>query len=107
MIRKIRGVSSDQLDALMKTLEAYEARHPRAEIEGYLEDSFSIKLRIVDPDFQGVSRTDRHNAIWRELETLPEETLSYLSILLLLTPEERKTSFASLEFDDPAPSTLD
>jgi stress-induced morphogen len=107
MVRKIRGTSSEQLDAVMKSLEAYEARHPRAEIEGYSEDPLSIKLRIVAPDFQGLSRTDRHNAIWRELETLPEETLSYLSVLLLLTPEERKTSFASLEFDDPVPSTLD
>src|SRR5436190_24205581 len=103
---KVRGETDDDLDAVMKVLAKYEAQHPRAEIEGFRQGSFSIRIRIVDPDFANLSRTDRHDAIWKLLDELPEEVLSNLSTILLLTPEETKKSFANVEFDDPIPSTL-
>jgi hypothetical protein len=33
---------------------------------------------------------------------LPEATQSAITMLVLVTPEERKTSLLSLEFDDPS-----
>ena len=90
----------------MKVMAKYESQHPRAEFEGYRQNSVSIRIRIVDPDFAGVSRTDRHNAVWRVLDELPEEIQSHLSTILLLTPDEKKKSFANSEFDDPIPSKL-
>jgi stress-induced morphogen len=106
MIRRIRGQNSHQLDEFMRALEPYESEHPRAEIEAYLQNSVSIRIRIVDPDFSGLSKIQRHELVWKQFEALPEETLSYLSTLLLLTPDERTTSFASVEFDDPVRSRL-
>jgi len=37
---------------------------------------------------------------------LPDDVSSHLSLLPLLTPREKKTSFASSEFDDPVSSAL-
>ncbi len=34
--------------------------------------SVAIRVRIIDPDFRGVSRAERHEAIWRVLEDLPD-----------------------------------
>ena len=103
---EVRGRSDDYLNAVMQSLKKYEAQHPRAEIAGYRQNSVSIRIRIVDPDFANVSKTDRHNAVWRVLDELPEEIQSHLSTILLLTPEEKKMSFANCEFDDPIPSNL-
>src|SRR4051812_37939693 len=97
----IFGVTDHVLDEVINVLRAYETQHPHAEIEGYREDSASIRIRIVDPDFKGISRIDRHNKIWDILDHLSEETLNHLSILVLVTPEEKPKSIASLDFDDP------
>lgn len=106
MSMKLRGTTDKYLEAVMEVLAKYEAQHPHAEIEGYRQNSVSLRIRIVDPDFAGVSRTDRHNTVWRILDELPEEIQSHLSTILLLTPDEKKASFASFEFDDPVPSKL-
>jgi stress-induced morphogen len=102
----LRGRTDEYLDAVMTVLAKYESQHPRAEIVGYRQNSVSIRIRIVDPDFANISRTDRHDTVWRVLDELPEEIQSHLSTILLLTPDEKKKSFASLEFDDPVPSKL-
>jgi hypothetical protein len=43
---------------------------------------------------------------WKYLGQLPEDVQSDISTLLLLAPEETKTSFANIEFDDPVPSEI-
>ena len=91
---------------MLKVLAKYESQHPRAEIVAYRQNSVFIRIRIIDPDFGNVSRTDRHNEVWRVLDELPEEIQSDLSTVLLLTPDEKRTSFASCDFDDPIPSKL-
>src|SRR4051794_9391736 len=102
----VRGKRDEYLDAVMNALAKYEAQHPRAEIEGYRQNSVSLRLRIIDPDFAGMSKTDRHDELWRVLDELPEETQSQISTILLLSPDERAVSFASSEFDHPIPSKL-
>jgi len=44
--------------------------------------------------------------IWKYLETLPEHILVQITVLLSLTPDEAKTSFANMDFDHPIPSRL-
>ena len=61
----------------------------------------SIRLRIIDPDFQGMDRIARESAIWKLLHQLPEEVFVNITMLLLLTPEETAHSLASQEFDHP------
>jgi hypothetical protein len=103
---KIRGETDKYVDAVIVALAKYEAQHPHAEIEAYRQNSVSIRIRIIDPDFSNLDKTERHNEIWRFLDDLPEEIQSHVSTILLLTPNEKAKSFASVEFDDPVPSSL-
>jgi len=103
---KVRGKSDEYLDGVMTALAKYESQHPQAEIEGYRQNTVSIRIRIIDPDFTGISRTERHDLVWHVLDDLPEEIQSHVSTILLLTPAEAKRSFANVEFEDPVPSEL-
>ena len=106
MSTEIRGKSDPALQAIVNALANYEADHPRAEIVAYRHGSVSIRVRIVDPDLAGTSRSDRHDKVWSYLEPLPEDILSQISILLPLTPDEEPTSIGSLDFDHPLPTRL-
>ena len=106
MATRVSKASDGDLERLTQALAGYEAEHPRARIKVYRQNSVSLRARIIDPDFTGIDRGQRHEAIWRLIEGLPEETQSQLSILLLLTPEEAKRSFANVDFDHPIPSDL-
>jgi stress-induced morphogen len=87
--------------------ERYKPRHRKAKIEAYRYNPASVRVRIIDPDFAGKSIPEREDEVWTILEgTLPEEIRSDISILLLITPKERKESFASMEFDDPTPARM-
>ncbi len=101
---------SDKLDVqvrqVLDVLTAYEQAHPQAQIEGRRHNPVSIRLRIIDSDFQGVDRLDREPEIWKLLNKLPEEVFVNITMLLLLTPDEAEHSLASQEFDHPVPSPL-
>jgi stress-induced morphogen len=86
--------------------EKYGLQHPNATIEVYRYNPASIRIRIIDPSFAGKSLVERENIIWPIIESLPENVLTDITLLLLLTPKERKKSLGSLEFDDPTPSRL-
>ena len=75
-------------------------------IEAYRQNSVSVRIRIIDADFKGKGRAQREEEVWAALEQLPEDVAAEISLLLLLTPEEAKSSFASFEFDAPIPSKL-
>ena len=77
-----------------------------AQIEGRRHNPVSIRLRIIDPDFQGMDRIAREPEIWQLLKKLPEEVFVNITMLLLLTPEEVEHSLASQEFDHPIPSRV-
>jgi stress-induced morphogen len=84
----------------------YLPKHPRAVIDVYRHNSSSVRVRILDPDFARKDVTAREKMVWPVLETLPDNTLSDLAILLLLPPEDRESSLLSLEFDAPSRSRL-
>ncbi|MFO0969861.1 MAG: hypothetical protein U0793_30255 [Gemmataceae bacterium] len=94
------------LRQVVDALREYAENHSKAEIEAYRHNSVSIRVRILNPEFAGESRVQREEEVWAVLNKLPEETLAEVSLLLLLTPDEAKKSFASSEFDDPIPSRL-
>src|SRR5205085_938339 len=91
---------------IRESLAQYESSHPEADIQVRRQNSVSVRLRIIDPDFQGMDRVDRDSLVWRSLEKLPEQTQSQVTMVLLLTPEEAKTSFANLDFEHPVSSQL-
>lgn len=103
---EIRGKEDKTLEHFRDALTPYAREHPAASIVIYRQNSVSVRIRIIDPDFAGMSKGDRHEKIWKQLERLGEEELVEVSILLLLTPEETSKSYANLEFDDPVPSRI-
>jgi hypothetical protein len=105
-IKITRGTSDPGLDQFIAALEKFQADHPDADISVYRYGKYLVRVRIVDPGFAGQSRSQRHRLAWPYFESLPEETLSDLSSLLLLTPDEVSKSFANSEFDDPIPAVL-
>jgi stress-induced morphogen len=107
MTLKLRGKRSDPiLRQIAKALREYDQAHPQAVIEAYRQNSVSVRIRVVSPDFAGKSRAAREDEVWPFLDKLPADAAAEISLLLLLTPEEAKNSLASLEFDAPIPSQL-
>jgi stress-induced morphogen len=106
MAINIRGHSDAIIDKIVEALAPYEIDHPHAAIELYRQNPVSVRIRIVDPEFSGKSKPQRSQDAWAYLEHLPEAVQSDISTVLLLTPDETKTSFANFEFDDPIPSKL-
>ena len=102
----VRGKADDHLRQVARALRQFADAHPRADVVLYRQNSVSIRVRVISSHFHGLSRVDREDEIWAALETLPEEVLSEVSLLLLLTPAEAKESFANQEFDHPVPSRL-
>jgi stress-induced morphogen len=105
-VRVSRGKSDASIEQIVEQLERYEAEHPKAKIEVYRKNASSIRIRVIDPAFHTLSRSERSRMVWPLLRQLPEETLSEVSMVLLISPQEKKTSPVSLEFDDPSPSRL-
>jgi len=74
----------------------------------YRYNPASIRIRLVDGAFQGKSFSEREQLIEPLLETLPERIRTNITLLLLLTPKEAKSSddLMNLEFDKPTGSLL-
>lgn len=106
MSRTIRGARDDVLQAVSDALVAYEREHPHAVIELYRRNSVSIHIRVIDPDFADLDRLGRHHRVWACFEPLSEEIQSEITILLLLTPDETRKSYANVEFENPVSSSL-
>jgi hypothetical protein len=105
MARPDRSPHPDgQVQQILDVLAAYERTHPKAQIQGRRHSPVSIRLRIIDPDFQGRDRLEREPEVWKLLQQRPEEVFVNITMLLLLTPEEAEKSFASQESDHPIPS---
>lgn len=94
------------IESMIEALRAYELDHPGAQIDIYRQNSVSVRVRVIDPTFEGKTKVERNALVWTYLNTLSDDVQSDLSTLILLTPQETKSSLANFEFDDPIPSTL-
>ena len=78
--------------------------------DAYRYNSASIRVRIVDPQFEGLSDEQRDDRVEPLLRQLDEATQADIMNLLILAPneiEEFSPKFVvNLEFDDPSPSQL-
>ncbi|HVC97085.1 MAG TPA: hypothetical protein VND64_25625 [Pirellulales bacterium] len=102
-----RHPSHDRIvEQIVEALARYKARHAKASVEVKRQNSVSVRIRIIDPDYQRMDRVDRDTHAWEFLDDLPDETKADITMLLLLTPKEAKTSLANAEFEDPIPSRL-
>jgi hypothetical protein len=94
------------VQSVLDVLEAYKADHPKAKIGAYRRNNVSIRIRIIDPGFAGMDLVERDNLAWQYIERLSDDVQSQITMLVLVTPAETKTSFANMEYEDPSPSLL-
>ena len=81
--------------------------------DAYRYNSASIRVRVVDPGFEGMPREQRDALVERYLDQLPPETQRDIVTLFTFAPSElvrTPTTFReyllNTEFDDPSPSML-
>lgn len=81
--------------------------------DSYRYNSASIRVRVIDSRFEGLSREKRDALVEPFLDTLPTETQRDIVTLFTFAPSELARTPATLrefllntEFDDPSPSVL-
>jgi hypothetical protein len=94
------------VEQVLDVLAQYAEQHPNARIDAYRQNSASIRLRIIDPEFETIDRVRREELIWDILGGLPEGIQSQITLVLLLSPKEASLSLANFEFENPLPSNL-
>lgn len=94
----VREPSDPTTEAIAGAIRKYADAHSAAEADVYRYSPVSVRVRIIDPEFRGKTRSERHRTVWPLLYELDGDVLSELTMLLLLTPEEKDTSSANKEF---------
>ena len=90
---------------IRKLLEdRYLPDHPKAKMDVYRYNSASVRIRVIDPSFAGLDWIERDTLLWEMLEDLSEDTLSQITLLLCLAPNEIGKSMMNMEFEDPTPT---
>jgi hypothetical protein len=81
-----------------------------ARADAYQSNSASIRVRVIDPRFEGRSIGDRQDMVLPVLRRLPKETQEDILLLLTMAPSElggrNRHLLVNLEFENPRPSGL-
>ena len=62
-----------------------------------------LRVRIIDPRFTGLSRSDRRNLVMPSIRSLPEDAQLDITMLVLITEDELSSSGVNLEYEQPSP----
>lgn len=80
------------------------------EADAYRYNSASLRVRVIDPSFEGLSREERDDRVEPILATLDESTQADIMNLVLLCTGEVDESFraaiSNQEFEHPTESML-
>ena len=83
------------------------------QVDAYRYNPASIRVRVIDPRFQGKSSEERDAMVEPHLQRLPERTQADIMSLFTFAPSELMQTPATFrefllntEFDDPSPSIL-
>ncbi len=83
------------------------------QVNAYRYNKASIRVRVIDPRFEGLSSEERDAMVEPHLDRLPERTQADIMNLFTFAPSELQqppTAFKeyikNTEFDDPSPSML-
>ncbi len=81
--------------------------------DAYRYNLASIRVRVIDPQFEGMSREQRDAMVEPYLDMLPPETQRDIMTLFTFAPADLNRTPMTLrrhmlntEFDDPSPSML-
>ena len=102
----VETADDEVLRRIADKFEPYCRQHGHAKIHVQSRNPVTIWIRVIDPDFAGVDRADRHEILWKFIESLDENDLNQISLLLALTPQEAEKSPGSLSFEHPAVAYL-
>ena len=103
----VKGPEDGVTVALRDALQEYESAYPGSEASLYRQNNASVRLRIVDRRFEGMTKSRRHSHVWDFLaDRVSEEALSDISLLLAIAPAELGMSFANFEFEGSSSSQL-
>ena len=82
-------------------------------VDSYRYNSASIRVRVIDSRFEGMSREKRDAMVEEQLDKLPPETQRDIVTLLTFAPSELTRTATTLkeymqntEFDNPSPTML-
>jgi hypothetical protein len=80
-------------------------------VDCYRYNSASIRVRVIDSRFEGMSREKRDAMVEEQIDTLPSETQSDIVTLFVFAPSELTQTpktfrefMLNTEFDDPSPT---
>jgi hypothetical protein len=77
-------------------------------VDAYRYNSASLRVRVIDPVFQGKSQAQRDRLVSRLLDRLPVPIQADIVMLVTLTPNEARdfggSFLENLEFDNPSRS---
>lgn len=81
--------------------------------DAYRYNTASIRVRVIDPRFEGLSREQRDTMVEEHLDKLPPETQRDIVTLFTFAPSELQSTprtfreyMLNTEFDEPTPSAL-
>jgi stress-induced morphogen len=106
MPRLLRGESDDTLAAVSAALDEYERAHPGAQADLYRHGRFAVRVRVIDPAFEGLNRVSRQRLVWPYLRRLAADVVNEITVVLLVAPSEASTSYGNAEFEHPAPAAF-
>jgi stress-induced morphogen len=88
-----------------KKLEKTLGKHFE-KVEAYRFNPASIRVRIVDPRFEGKSPIEREDMVFPVLEELSRKTAEDILMLVLMAPGEEKArdnqAIINLDFEHPS-----
>jgi hypothetical protein len=80
------------------------------QVDAYRYNSASIRVRVIDSRFEGMSSPEREDLIFPIIDRLPKRTREDILLLLIMAPSERRGRtrhlLVNLEFENPLPSLL-
>ena len=83
------------------------------QVDAYRYNSASIRVRVIDPRFQGLSTENRDAMVEVYLDQLPERTQADIMTLFTFAPsmfeqtsKSRRDFLLNVEFEEPSPSRL-
>jgi hypothetical protein len=87
-------------------------------VDSYRYNTASVRIRVIDPIFEGRTRDERESLVDEEISKLPESTQRDIVFVLCLTPGETnpkilgtdtdrmRNAMFNDEFENPQPSRL-
>lgn len=103
---KRKPATQTQEKAIRKALAPFLAKHPKAQLDMYRRNQYALRMRVIDPGFEGMDLVDRDTLIREYLDSLPDEIMDDLTMIVLITPKESATSVANFDYDNPQPSFI-